>query len=148
MTDGYRRASWYWATGVAGFLACAGGPPVNLESVLRSAGVPLLPTDTTVVVLLDPADCLGCGVPVGAWLRWARGRDRGRLAIVLTRPATGAEREALAAARVVPIGILSGRWRGSTPTVYRWVGSELRDSAIGRPAAQAFMRQLLDEPSP
>lgn len=127
-----------------------------LEWKLSGAGTvqSILPsTDSVVLLVHDPADCLACGNPIGVWHGWATGSRRRGLLIVLTRTASSAEAHALAAARVKIGGYLARGYQSLvTPRGYFFVGLKVVDSAPGRVQLESFMKRVtsgkVSSPSP
>jgi hypothetical protein len=66
-------------------------------------------SDTTVLLVLDPADCTSCSLPIAEWTDWAL-RHPNRFGLVLSRAPTPVEARQLALMHVAPQGVLRNRW--------------------------------------
>lgn len=145
----WRGLSAYVCAGVLTIAACQGPPdlgPLRLDTGDQLSTL-ALQGDTTAVLVVDPSDCLACGLKVGAWQQWQLDGHARRVHVILTRPPTPGERRALRAARLHESGRL-GRVNSqvATPRVYRYVGVTPADSAVGS-AAVATMTLKLASPA-
>jgi hypothetical protein len=118
-----------------GLLACATELPSGDTTLAdgRSLRQLVANSDSVVVLLLDPEECLGCNPNFAAWMEWARNNPT-RFALVLSRVPTPDEVRRLAALHVVPSGALSRTWRHivsspDTPMEMLFVGGRLAVSA-------------------
>lgn len=65
-------------------------------------------TDTSFVVIYDPANCFRCDVLLPLLQSWATTVDADRFVLVLTRPPTEEQRHQMALLRIAPIGVVRG----------------------------------------
>lgn len=65
-------------------------------------------SDTSIVVVYDPALCFQCDVFMPQLQEWGAARA-GRFALVLTRPVTDDERDKMALLRINPRGVVGAR---------------------------------------
>lgn len=143
-------SSMTFATVAAVVLASCAAPPtlsrVSLQGGKAIADL-LSAADTVVLLLYDPADCLACGAPIGVWRTWEAASQRRKLVLVLTRPPTRREAEALFTARVAPAAILaSGRSPMPVPSAYVVVSGAISDSGVGRGGIGAVMARVTHRP--
>ena len=137
---------------VHGILSCS--PPSRVDELLHArlpSGTPLAtlaggaPTDTIVLLVYDPADCLACGAPIGIWRDWAGSNGHRQVRLVLSRPPSHHEATVFRIARATPAGVLSGgQSRIQTPSILIVGPSGVLDSAFGRhESGQLFDRWVL-----
>jgi hypothetical protein len=108
-----------------------------------SVGYFVAASDTVVLLVHDPADCLACGTPIGVWRDWERRAPGHALVLVLTRTPTQMEGKAFAAARVTPIGVLeTSTLPYLTPAAFLLVHGRTQDSGLGRPGVSALMKRV------
>lgn len=84
----------------------------------------------TVVLVVDPGDFSRCFVPLSRWVEWER-RHPGRLALLLSRPATETERRQLVRYRVRPDGVVAGAARRASPAELLFVDGRARYVRVG-----------------
>lgn len=87
-------------------------------------------TGATVVLVVDPGDFSRCFVPLSRWVEWGR-RHPGRLALLLSRPATESERRQLVRFRVRPDGVVTGAARRTSPAELLFVDGRARYVRVG-----------------
>ncbi len=135
-----------------GLLACATELPSGDTTLAdgRSFTQLVANSDSVVVLLLDPEECLGCNPNFAAWMEWARNYPT-RLALVLSRVPTPDEVRRLAALHVVPSGVLARTWRHAirsphTPAEMLFVRGRLVVSARAelRGPMTILQRQITD----
>ncbi len=108
----------------------------SLQQWMLESGEPLAAmlssgSDTSVVLVYDPAECFSCDGQLSRWVQL--GQQRGwPIRLVLTRTPTAAERNQLLLYRLPPDGVVRGAADGlATPRVYRFAREALVDSAVG-----------------
>lgn len=113
--------------------ACARAPGTPPEWTLEGGGTLASHVDAegaTVVLVVDPGDFSRCFVPLSRWVEWER-RHPGRLALLLSRPATETERRQLARYRVRPDGVVAGAARRASPSELLFVDGRARYLRVG-----------------
>lgn len=93
-------------------LACAPKVPSG-DTVLadgRSLRQVVGNSDSVVVLVLDPKECLGCNAKFAAWMAWARINPT-RFVLVLSRSPSPDEVVRLAALHIIPGGTLARTWQ-------------------------------------
>lgn len=135
----------------ANVLGCTSTKPLPIMQLPLKTGALIADlvseSDTTMLLIYDPADCLACGNPIGVWLAWETSSPRRSLALVLTREPSPADVRALATARAMVKGLLQETARFTrTPAAYYIVAHRIVDSAVGRPALSSLMTRITERP--
>jgi hypothetical protein len=104
--------------------------------------------DTTAILINDPADCLACGSPLGAWLRWSSSSTGREALVVLTKRQSADDARDFAAARLQVAGYLKGFPRNQPiPQVVLFLRGSVVDSAKGRLPASLIARRWITHDS-
>lgn len=137
---------WMGLVGAALMFGCD-GPADQILHMQLPSGQPLATlvqasSDTTIFLIYAPSDCLACGAPLGAWLDWARTGNHRSVQLVLTRPPSPGEQNALRIARVRPAAVLTASSeRLQTPSVVVVGPSGTLDAGFGRVEANMIVNR-------
>lgn len=92
-------------------------------------------TGTSVLLIVEPPDCVSCETTLYEWQEWARGPGR-TMRVILTRTPTPAERNAIILSRQRVHGILHTPSTDLAPSAFLFHGVHLIESA-------RFRREML-----
>jgi hypothetical protein len=136
-------------------LACSGpvrnhaSLPLSLDRIRVSTGLTLddllSPTDSTIVSIYSPSDCLSCTSALLRWREWQQ-KSRGRRSLILlTRSPSRHELKAFALERITEYLVLAAPPPVPPPTSFLVVAGRVSDFGRGPVGENAMAKRVLNQ---